>query len=55
MQLAEAIGNVEPYQSAYRRGHSMETTLLKEKTDLLKAMDNKKVTCLVPLDLSVDI
>ena len=53
MQLAEATLNVEPYQSAYRRGHFMETTLLKVKTDLLKAMDNKKVTCLVLLDLSV--
>ena len=53
MQLAEATGNVEPYQSAYRRKHSTKTALLKVKTDLLEAMDNKKVTCLVLLDLSV--
>ena len=30
----------------------METALLKVKTDLFEAMDNKKVTCLVLLDLS---
>ena len=53
MQLAEATSNVEPYQLAYRRGHSLETTLLKVKTDLLEAMDSKKVTCLILLDLSV--
>ena len=53
MQLAEATGNVEPYKSAYRRGNSTETALLKVKTDLLETMDNKKVTCLVLLDLSV--
>ena len=48
-QLAEATGNVELYQLAYRRGHCMETALLKVKTDLPEAMDNKKVTCLVLL------
>ena len=53
MQLAKATGNVEPYQLAYRRGHSTETALLKVKTDLLEGMDDKKVTCLVLLDLSV--
>ena len=31
----------------------METALLKVKRDLLEAMDNKKVTYLVLLDLSV--
>ena len=30
----------------------MESALLKVKTDLLDAMDNQKVTCLVLLDLS---
>ena len=53
MQLAEATGNVEPYQLAYRRGHSTETALLKVKTNLLEAMDNKKGTCMVLLDLSM--
>ena len=42
---------MEPYQSAYRPQHSMETALLKVKTDILKAMDNKEI-CLLLLDLS---
>ena len=33
-------------------GHSTESALLKVKSDLLHAMDNQKVTCLVLLDLS---
>ena len=59
MQLAgatgnvRATGNVELYQLVYRKGHSTETALLKVKTDLPKAMVNKKLTCLVLLDLSV--
>ena len=53
MYTTHATGNVELHQSAHRRGHSMETTLLKVKTDLLKAMDNKMVTCLALLYLSV--
>ena len=36
-------GKLEHLQSAYRSGHSMESTLLKVKTDLLDAMDNQKV------------
>ena len=43
---------MEPLQSAYRSHHSTETALLKVKTDILKAMDNQEVTCLVLLDLS---
>ena len=42
---------MEPLQLAYR-SHSTETALLKVKTDILKAMDNQEVTCLVLLDLS---
>ena len=38
-------------QSAYRAEHSTETTLIKVKTDLLNAIDNKEVVCLVLLDL----
>ena len=30
----------------------METALLKVKTDILKAMDNKEICCLPLLDLS---
>ena len=36
----------------YRSHHSTKTALLKVKTDILKAMDNQEVTCLVLLDLS---
>ena len=43
---------MEPLQSAYRPHHSTETALLRVKTDILKAMDNQEVTCLVLLDLS---
>ena len=54
-QLNEHInwnGLMEPMQSAYRSGHSMETALLKVHGDILRALDSKKVTCLVLLDLS---
>ena len=44
---------MEPMQSAYRAGHSTETALIKVKADLLNAIDNKEVVCLVLLDLSV--
>ena len=43
---------MEPLQSAYRPHHSTETALLRVKTDIIKAMDNQEVTCLVLLDLS---
>src|SRR6266536_2277446 len=40
------------FQSAYRRFHSTETALLRIHNDLLHAMDSKKFTALVLLDLS---
>ena len=40
-------------QSAYRARHSCKTGLLKVKTDILHAMDNCEVICLVMLDLSL--
>ena len=43
---------MEPLQSAYKLCHSTETALLKVKADILKAMDNEEITCLVVLDLS---
>ena len=43
---------MEASQSAYRSHHSTETTLLKVKADILRAMDNQEVVCLVLLDLS---
>ena len=44
---------MEPMQSAYRMGHSMEMALVKVKANILSALDNQEVTCLVLLDLSV--
>ena len=43
---------MEPFQSAYHKGHSTETALLKVKTDILNAIDNTEVMCFVLLDLS---
>ena len=43
---------IEPLQSAYKQGHPTETAMLKVKTDLLDAINQKKVICLVLLDLS---
>ena len=42
----------EALQSAYRRGHSTETALLKVKNDILCAIDRKEVMMLILLDLS---
>ena len=43
---------IEPLQSAYKQGHSMETVMLKVKTDLMDATDQRKIVCLVHLNLS---
>ena len=43
-------GLMEANQSAYCSHHSTETTLLKVKADILRAMDNQEVVCLVLLD-----
>ena len=43
---------MEPIQSAYCKHHSMESCLLKIKTDILDAIDNQKVTALILLDAS---
>ena len=40
------------FQSAYRKFHSVETTLLKIHSDLLLAIDKQQVSALVLLDLS---
>ena len=49
---AEMYGNMEPHQSAYCSWHSTKTAVLQVKTDILCALDNKEITCLVLLDLS---
>ena len=42
----------EPFESAYRKGHSTETALLKIMDDLLRAMDRKECILVALLDLS---
>ena len=42
---------MEANQSAYREFHSTETALVKVREDILKAIDNKEIMCLVLLDL----
>ena len=42
---------MEEKKSAYRKFNSTETALLKVKTDIIKAMDNQEITCLILLDL----
>ena len=53
VKFATRTGNIEQNQSTCRVGHSTESALLKVKSDLVHAMDNQEVTCLVLLDLSV--
>ena len=49
---AEETGNLEELQSAYRANHSMEMALLKGKRDIMQAINDQEVVCLVLLDLS---
>ena len=42
----------DPFQPAYRRGHSTETALLRVKNDIATALDRKYTTILLTLDLS---
>ena len=49
----ERHGMMEAHQSAYHSSHSMETALWKVKTDIIQALDNQEVACLILLDLSV--
>ena len=42
----------EDFQSAYRKGHSTETALLRVQNDVLLAVDRGEAACLVLLDLS---
>ena len=44
--------SVPKFQSAYRKFHSTETALLRIYNDLLLAIENKRVTALIFLDLS---
>ena len=42
----------EMFQSAYVKGSSTETALVKVQNDILMAMESKQVTILILLDLS---
>ena len=43
---------IEPHQSAYQPCHGTKTALLKVKSDLITAIENQEIACLVLLDLS---
>ena len=43
---------MDPMQSAYRKGHSTETALLRLHNDVVSAVDRGCGVCLVLLDLS---
>ena len=51
-EMAEKSGNTKPLQSAYKKNHSTEMALLKVKADILQAMDDQRVVCLILWDLS---
>ena len=51
-QHKTAHGLYEPFQSAYRSGHSTETAVLRVHNDILRAIDNGNCVFLVLLDLS---
>ena len=53
LELTKESGMVKLLQSTYRSQHSTETELFRVNTDILHAMGNQKVTCLIMLDLSV--
>ena len=42
----------EPFQSAYRPRHSVESAIIRVQSDILQAMDSQRVIVLVMLDLS---
>ena len=46
------MGNLEVLQSAYKAGQYTKTALLNVKTDILNAINNNEVVCLVLLYLS---
>ena len=51
-RYTQSTGKTEPLQSAYKVDHSTEMALLRVKSDIIKNMDQDKVTCLILLDLS---
>ena len=43
---------LDPFQSAYRKGHSTETALVRVHNDIVSAVDKGNGVCLILLDLS---
>ena len=43
---------MDQYQSAYRKGHSTETALVRVHNDIVSAVDKGRGVCLILLDLS---
>ena len=56
--MSRLIAHVEPsynrYQSAYRKGYSTETAIIRLLNDIICNADNKARTLLLQLDLSAD-
>ena len=52
MSHLQSFPSLSPFQSAYRKFHSTETALLHIQNDLLLAIDKRKLSALVLLDLS---
>ena len=52
VEFGTRTGNIEQNQSAYRMGHSTQSALFKVKSNLLHAIKDQKITCLLLLDLS---
>ena len=42
----------EPFQSAYKSHHSVESALIRVHSDILQAMDRQRIVVLVLLELS---
>ena len=50
--LLSHLQESNPFQSAYRAGHSTETALLRIVSDILSSLDNNNISVLLLLDLS---
>ena len=47
-----SFDSISPFQSAYRKFYSTETALLRIRNDLLTAMERKRISALVMLDMA---
>ena len=51
-KFTEELGSLDYMQSAYHEAHLTKTALLKVKYDILNAVNNKEIMCLILLDVS---